>query len=131
MLKENKTQLAKKLGISRGMIYYQHKRGIVDEQIKQKILGVLSSDPAYGHKRIAPKLKLNKKRILRVMKLYGIKPYRRRVKPDKTEDQNKAPANFTNLIKTFCPIRPNVVFFPKAKLCMKYRINPKYYVTNY
>ena len=110
MQKENKTKLAQKLGISRGMIYYQHKREIIDNEIKEKILGVLSNHPAYGHKRIAPELSLNKKRILRVMNLYGIKPYKRRVKPDKPEDQNKPPTHFTNLIKSFCPICPNVVW---------------------
>ena len=78
--KENKTRLAKKLGISRGMLYYQHKRGIIDEEIKKKILEVLQTHKAYGHKRVAPELKLNKKRILRVMKKFGIKPYRRRSK---------------------------------------------------
>ena len=38
----------------------------------------LRKHPAYGHKRLAKHLKLNKKRILRVMKIYDIKPYRRR-----------------------------------------------------
>jgi len=36
--------------------------------------------PAYGHKRLAKYLGINKKRVLRVMKLYGIKPYRRTAK---------------------------------------------------
>lgn len=40
----------------------------------------LRDHPTYGHKRIALHLKINKKRVLRVMKLYGIKPYRRTAK---------------------------------------------------
>ena len=71
-----KTQVAKKLGISRGMLYYQHKRPLLDEEVKHQIEAVLVEHKAYGHKRIAPELKLNKKRILRVMKKYNIKPYR-------------------------------------------------------
>jgi len=108
--KENKTRLAKKLGISRGMLYYQHKRGIIDEEIKKKILEVLQTHKAYGHKRVAPELKLNKKRILRVMKKFGIKPYRRRKTPRKPLDEGKQPTQFPNLIETFCPIKPNVIW---------------------
>lgn len=41
---------------------------------------VLRLHPAYGHKRLAIHLNINKKRVLRVMKLFGIKPYRRTAK---------------------------------------------------
>lgn len=37
----------------------------------------LREHPGYGHKRLALHLGINKKRVLRVMKLFGIKPYRR------------------------------------------------------
>ena len=67
--KENKTNLAKKLGISRGMLYYQHKQPLVDEKIKVKIKDVLSDHHAYGHKRIALELKLNKKAIIKYEQL--------------------------------------------------------------
>ena len=30
-----KTALATKLGISRGMLYYQHKQPLIDEEVKQ------------------------------------------------------------------------------------------------
>lgn len=40
--------------------------------------------PSYGHKRLAIELKLNKKRILRVMKKFDIKPYRRHRRPFKS-----------------------------------------------
>lgn len=52
-----------------------------DWEVKQKIEKVLHDFPSYGHKRISLELKLNKKRIRRVMKLYGIKSYRRHRKP--------------------------------------------------
>jgi len=39
---------------------------------------VLDDHPAYGHRRIALVLKINKKRILRVMRLYHIQPTIRR-----------------------------------------------------
>lgn len=109
--KVNKSELARKLGVSRSMLYYRHKRPEIDEEVKRQIESVLTDNPAYGHKRIALELKLNKKRILRVMKKFGIKPYRRRVKkPVKKDDLGKPPSRFKNEIKRFCPILSNIVW---------------------
>lgn len=110
--KITKAEVAKKLGISRGMLYYQHKREAIDEEIKHQIEAVLAEHRAYGHKRIAPELKLNKKRILRVMKKFNIKPYRSRPKkPNKQEDVGKAAEkDITNVYKLLCPLCPNIVW---------------------
>jgi putative transposase len=110
--KITKTQVAKKLGISRGMLYYQHKRPFIDEEIRRQIEAVLAEHKSYGHKRIAPELKLNKKRILRVMKKFGIKPYRPHgKKPNKKEDVGKAAEeDVVNIYKLLCPICPNIVW---------------------
>jgi len=110
--KATKTAVAKRLGICRSMLYYQHKQEAIDEEIKKQIEAVMIQHPAYGHKRIAPELKLNKKRILRVMKKYNLKPYRRRAKqPRKKEDEGKAAEeNTVNVYKLLCPICPNVVW---------------------
>lgn len=106
-----KTEMAKSLGISRGMMYYSHKRPAIDEEIRRQIESVLSDHPSYGHKRLALALKLNKKRILRVMKKFDIKPYRRRTqKPVKPEDIGKPPAPFANHIKEVEPQKPNQVW---------------------
>jgi putative transposase len=95
----NKTQLAKELGISRSSLYYKPKRKIQDEEMKSQIESVMADHPDYGHKRIALHLKLNKKRIRRVMRKYGLKPYRRKSKrPDKKKDKNKPKAKYENLI---------------------------------
>lgn len=106
-----KTALAQKLGVSRQSLYYQHKRPLVDEEVKKQIESVLTDHPSYGHKRIAPELKLNKKRILRVMKKFGIKPYRRRVKRfRKKADEGKPAVSCSNVYKLLCPIAPFVVW---------------------
>jgi len=108
---ENKTKLAKKLGISRSMLYYHHKRPEVDLEVKAQIESVLADNPAYGHKRIARELKLNKKRILRVMKKFGIKPYRRKAKKlFKKADINKPPTGFPNLLIDLTINRPSQVW---------------------
>ena len=72
--------LAETVGLSRATLYYHPKQPKKDWAVKQEIESVLRKHPAYGHKRIAIALKRNRKAILRVMKLFGIKPYRRRVK---------------------------------------------------
>jgi len=76
-----KTAIAKKLGIARSSLYYHHTLPEKDWRLKVQMEDVLHEYPSYGHKRIATHLGINKKRALRVMKLFGIKPYRRRRKP--------------------------------------------------
>lgn len=107
----NKTQLARELGISRSSLYYQPKRPGVDEEVRRQIESVLSDHPAYGHKRIALTLKLNKKRIRRVMKKFGLKPYRRRPRrPEKKADRGKPPTAYHNLIESLAVDRPDQVW---------------------
>lgn len=110
-LAENKTQLAKKLGVSRSSLYYRPKRPELDLEIKSQIESVLTDNPSYGHKRIARELKLNKKRILRVMKKFGIKPYRRRVKKQvKKDDLGRTSSSYSNLIASLIITYPNQVW---------------------
>ncbi|OGZ16550.1 MAG: hypothetical protein A3H76_01175 [Candidatus Lloydbacteria bacterium RIFCSPLOWO2_02_FULL_54_12] len=83
MIKESKTSktvLAQELGVSRSSLYYRPKLPERDWALKVRIEEILREHPAYGHKRLALALHLNKKRILRVMHLFGLKPYRRRGK---------------------------------------------------
>jgi len=107
----NKTQLAKETGVSRASLYYKPKRETLDEVIKKEIEQVLSTHKSYGHKRIALELKRNKKQILRVMKKYKIKPYRRHASVlRKKDDEGKVAVTWKNEIITLCPIRPNVIW---------------------
>lgn len=111
MKRESKTQLAKKLGVSRSSLYYKGKLDEIDEELRKQILIVLGLNSSYGHKRIALEFPLNKKRALRVMKKYGIKPYRRRAKsPRKKNDEGKSATCWKNEIILLCPIQPNVVW---------------------
>ena len=109
--RQTKTALAQKLKISRGMLYYKHKKPVEDEKLKVGIEKVLAHHPAYGHRRIAMELGLNRKRIRRIMKKFHLMPKRRRnqkfIKPD---DLGKPETGYINLIKNFCPIRSNIVW---------------------
>lgn len=94
-----KRALALEAGVSVSSLYYQHILPAKDWILKQQIEQVLSSHPSYGHKRIALELTINKKRIRRVMKLFGLKPYRRNgVKPKKKRD-NGMSNPFPNLLQ--------------------------------
>jgi transposase InsO family protein len=98
--KVNKTKLAKELGISRSSLYYKRKREETDLELKRQIEAVMVDHKDYGHKRIALELKMGHNRILRVMKKYGLKPYRRRRKAwIKKNDLGKVDTGIPNLVK--------------------------------
>jgi len=110
-IKSTKTELAKSLGVSRQSLYYKPIQESKDLIVKAQIEKVMDEHKSYGHKRIAIELKMNKKKIRRLMKKYDLKPFRRRVKkPSKPDDINRPIAIFKNEIQGFCPIRPNVVW---------------------
>lgn len=44
------------------------------------------------------------------MKKYGIKPYKRKARWRKRQDERRQPARYGNLIKGVCPIRPGIVW---------------------
>ena len=96
---QSKKELAKELGISRASLYYKPKMPEKDLKFKIEIETVMGENKAYGHKRIAWNLKKNKKRVLRVMKKFGLKPQRHRKAPKKQQDQNQAPMAVPNLIQ--------------------------------
>jgi transposase InsO family protein len=105
----NKKELAETLGVSRSLLYYRYKQKDKDWKLKIEIEKVLRDNRSYGHKRIALKLKINKKRILRVMKLYGIKPYRRRGKKWRKSKKNPLTA-FNNLLLNEFPKKLNQIW---------------------
>lgn len=73
-----KTALTQITGLSRSSLYYQPKLPQKDWLLKNQLEQVLHQHSSYGHKRLALALGINRKRALRVMKLFGLKPYRRR-----------------------------------------------------
>ena len=92
-----KTELAKSLGVSRASLYYEPTLPQKDWLLKIRIEQTLHDHPSYGHKRLAPALHVNKKRVRRVMKLFGIKPYRRHGKKlRKARDLGQITAPYPN-----------------------------------
>ena len=114
-IKVNKTKLAKELGVSRSSLYYQRSREDTDMELKRQIEAVMVDHKDYGHKRIALELKMGHNRIRRVIKKYGLKPYRRRRKPwVKKKDRGKPDTGIANLVKSLLDtttlILPNQVW---------------------
>lgn len=104
-------KLARDLGIARSMLYYRPVRPKIDEEVKLQIQSVLVDHPSYGHKRIALALRFNKKRILRVMKKFGIRPAKRRIpRPAKPNDLGKPNESRLNITRVLCPIVPDIVW---------------------
>jgi transposase InsO family protein len=106
----SKTAIANKLQISRSSLYYKPKLPVKDEVLRILIEGVMSVHPAYGHKRIALELGINKKRVLRVMKLHGLKPPRRCKTPRKPDDVNKEDSGYPDITRQFSPVAPDVIW---------------------
>lgn len=106
-----KKSLALEAGISVSSLYYQPIQPAKDWILKQQIEQVLSVHHSYGHKRIALELAVNKKRVRRVMKLFGLKPYRRRGQKPKKSRDNGMTNPFPNLLQQISfPKVPNIAW---------------------
>ncbi len=55
-------------------------------------------------------LSVGRKRTRRVMKLFNIKPYKRKARWRKVRDFGNPATNYPNLIKGTCPVKPKVVY---------------------
>jgi len=111
VIKEGQTSKAlraRELGVSRGTMYYKAKKPDRDWQLKCQIETVLREYPSYGSPRIALALKRNHKPIERVMKIFGIKAYRRRGRKWKRVKNIKVV--YPNLLLTEYPVYPNHIW---------------------
>ncbi len=76
--------------------------------MKCRIEETLRSFPSYGYRRVALELKENKKKVQRVMKLFGIKAYRRRGR--KWKKPRKQALVYPNLLMGTVPLYPNQIW---------------------
>lgn len=92
---------AQALGLNRKNIYYKNLQHAKDEALREDILKAWIKHPSYGHKRLGLELKVNHKRVRRVMKKFSLKPPRRKVNFYTTKSTEHH--TYTNLIKDFTP----------------------------
>ncbi len=102
------TLRARELQVSRQSLYYKQKKPEEDWKLKQRIEGVLREHPSYGSRRIAIHLKLNRKRVKRVMNLFGIKAYRRSCR--KWKKTKNVKVIYPNLLLTTTPSYENQIW---------------------
>ena len=99
---------AKALGCAESTLYYKSRMDAKDHALRRKIEAVLHEHPSYGHKRLALSIQVNKKRVLRVMKKYGIRPYRRRGRRHRrTKPQEE---HYPNLLRLVTPAYPGCIW---------------------
>lgn len=102
------TLRARELQVSRQSLYYKPKKPDKNWLLKCNVEKVLREHPSYGSRRLAIHLKLNRKRVKRVMNLFGIKAYRRRGRKWKKTKNIKVV--YPNMLITTYPMYPNHIW---------------------
>lgn len=95
------------MGVSRASLYYVSQLPEKDWALKVRMEEVLREHPAYGSRRLAHALAVSRERARRVMRLFGIKPYRRRGRRFR---KSKAKRHYPNLLLQVMPEYPNHVW---------------------
>ena len=106
----NKSALARKLGVSRSSLYYRAKKPDKDESLRRQIEEVMLKNPGYGSPRVALALNINEKRACRVMKKFGLRPARRAKTPLKPNDQGRESLDYPCILSKLSPIAPDRVW---------------------
>lgn len=100
--------VASAVGISPSHLHRQGKQEEKDYQLKALIEDSWQVHPAYGGLRLSYHLRINVKRIRRVMKKFGLKPPRRKSRRFCTHSTSHH--HYTNLIKNIVVTRPHQVW---------------------
>lgn len=95
------------MGVSRASLYYIAKQGKKDWTTKVRMEETLAEHPSYGSRRLAIALRIGRPRAQRVMRIFGIKPYRRRGKRCR---KSKIKRTYPNLLLGICPSYENHVW---------------------
>lgn len=103
-----KLALAKRLGIPVSTLYYVSRKAERDWRLKCRIEEIMREHPAYGSRNLACELGYNRKRVQRVMRLFGLKPYRRRGK--KWRKPRGIDHLYENLLLVAQPLYPHHVW---------------------
>ena len=100
--------IAKACGISHYHLHRKSRQQAKDRKLYAQIEKAWEDHSAYGQLRLSIHLQINKKRIARVMKKYGLKPPRRKVAY--CTKKSKRHHTYTNLIKNIIPTKPNQIW---------------------
>jgi putative transposase len=95
------------MGVSRASLYYIARQDRKDWALKVRIEEELQKNPSYGSRRLSQALGVSRPRAQRVMRIFGIRPYRRRGKKYR---KSKAKRVFPNLLLGVMPSYANHIW---------------------
>lgn len=104
----SKRALARSLGISRSTLYYNPIRPLRDEALKKELHAIWQEHPAYGHRRIALHLNMNRKRVIRVMRKFKLYPVL--VRKKRSYGHSQVISEVPNRTKDLKPVFPNTIW---------------------
>ena len=104
----SKSALARSLGVSRASLYYASRMEKKDWALKARIEEVLREHPAYGSRRLRQTLHIGREQTQRVMRKYGIRPYRRRGR--KWRKKKAIAVRYPNLLAFTIPAYPHHIW---------------------
>lgn len=97
---KNKKLIGEAMNANIKNLHYQSKKEGKDLIVKKQIEDTFKDHPSYGHRRLAIELKMNKKKLRRIMRKFGLKPPRLWYqKKYLTVQTRKYVDEFNNLIK--------------------------------
>ncbi len=99
--------MARAMGVSRASLYYVSRQDKKDWALKIRMEEELQRHPAYGSRRLGQALGVSRPRAQRVMRIFGIRPYRRLGRKYR---KSKASRAFPNLLLAIMPSYANHVW---------------------
>lgn len=105
--KRNRSAMARAMGVSRASLYYVAKQTAKDWALKVRMKETLEEHPSYGSRRLAIALGICRPRAQRVMRMFGIKHYRRR---GRRYRKRRGIRVFPNLLLGTCPLYANHIW---------------------
>ncbi|MEK7107104.1 MAG: IS3 family transposase [Patescibacteria group bacterium] len=103
-----KAALARSLGVSRASLYYASRMEKKDWATKTRMEEVLREHPSYGSRRLRQALQIGREQARRVMRKYGIRPYRRRGR--KWHKKRTIKVRYSNLLLGIIPRYPHHIW---------------------
>jgi putative transposase len=104
----SKSALAHSLGIARSTLYYVSRLERKDWALKVRMEELLREQPTYGSRSFALAFGLSRQKVQRVMRKFGIKPYRRVGR--KWRKKKKISVIYPNLLLNIIPRSPHHVW---------------------
>lgn len=99
--------MAKAMGVSKASLYYIPKQPAKDWALRIRMEKELQRNPGYGSRRLGQALRIGRPRAQRLMRIFGIRPYRRRGRKYRKTKVKRA---YPNLLLAVMPSYANHIW---------------------